>query len=65
MAVGARSLELARLMSENGFKQVDLARDLEVSRGTVARWLHGESPVPIVVIRWLTILGRLRDLTNR
>jgi transcriptional regulator with XRE-family HTH domain len=61
----ARSLALGRLMSENGFNQSGLARDLEVSRGTVARWLKGTTPVPVAVIRWLTILGQLRDLTNR
>ncbi len=50
---------LNRLISRNGFESAEeLAQHLGVHFTTVYRWLRGQGPVPVVVIRYLELKAK-------
>lgn len=50
---------LNKLISRNGFQSAEeLAQHLGVHFTTVYRWLRGQGPVPVVVIRYLELKAK-------
>lgn len=50
---------LTNLISRNGFESAEeLAQHLGVHFTTVYRWLRGQGPVPVVVIRYLELKAK-------
>jgi hypothetical protein len=52
---------LNKLISRNGFQSAEeLAQHLGVHFTTVYRWLRGQGPVPVVVIRYLELKAKAK-----
>ena len=52
---------LTNLISLNGFESAEaLAQHLGVHFTTVYRWLRGQGPVPVVVIRYLELKAKAK-----
>jgi hypothetical protein len=52
---------LNKLISRNGFQSAEeLAQHLGVHFTTVYRWLRGQGPVPVVVIRYLELKAKVK-----
>jgi Mn-dependent DtxR family transcriptional regulator len=52
---------LNKLISRNGFQNAEeLAQHLGVHWTTVYRWLRGQGPVPVVVIRYLELKAKAK-----
>ena len=53
---------LERQMKANGWNQTDFARRLEVSQGTVSRWIQGRQPEATYIDRIADVLALDYDL---